>query len=42
MKGTIPAFDWKDWRKWRETSVTTAGLRAEMWTRDLQNTERDR
>jgi hypothetical protein len=39
FKGTFPAFDWRDWGKTQKGSVTTAGLRAEIWTQDLPNTK---
>jgi hypothetical protein len=36
--GTIPESAWKDSGKSRKTSAMTAGLRAEILTRDLPNT----
>jgi hypothetical protein len=36
--GNIPTFTWSDWGRPRKTSVMTAGLRAEIWTRHLMNT----
>jgi hypothetical protein len=35
--GTIVAFAWRDWGKPSKTSVRIAGLRADIWIRDLQN-----
>jgi hypothetical protein len=34
---TIPAFAWRDWGKPQKFSVRVASLRAEIWTRYLQN-----
>jgi hypothetical protein len=31
---TIPALDWKNWGKPQKTSVSLAGLRAEIWMQD--------
>jgi hypothetical protein len=36
--GTVPAFVWKDWGKQQKTSVTTAGITAEIWPHQLPNT----
>lgn len=39
--GTIQAFIWRDWEKPRKMSFNVTGLRAEILTRDPQNTEQD-
>jgi hypothetical protein len=39
IKGTIPAFAWRDWGKARKT-LNRAGLRANILTRDLSNKKR--
>jgi hypothetical protein len=36
MQAIIPAFTRKDWGKSRKISVRIGGLRAEIWTQDLQ------
>jgi len=41
IKGTMPAFAWRDWENPRKTSVTTYGLRAEIWKRDFRNMKLD-
>jgi hypothetical protein len=33
---TIPALAWRDWGKSRNTLIRIAGLRAEIWSRDLR------
>jgi hypothetical protein len=37
----LPAFAWEDWGKLRSISVRIAGLEAEIWTRDFQNTKQE-
>jgi hypothetical protein len=40
-EGTIPVYSWRDWGKPRKSSVSIAGLRAEIWTRDFPNTKQE-
>jgi hypothetical protein len=35
ISGAIPAFSWREWGKPLKTRIRTAGLRDEVWTRDL-------
>jgi hypothetical protein len=37
FQSTVPAFAWREWGKPQQSSVRTAGLRAEIWTSNLQN-----
>jgi hypothetical protein len=40
-EGTIPEFAWRNWVKPWKQFVRIAGLRAEILTRDLQNTKQE-
>jgi hypothetical protein len=39
--GITQEFAWRDWGKLRKTYVRVAGLRAEIWTRDIKNTKKE-
>jgi hypothetical protein len=40
-EGTILAFACRDWAKPQKTQVRVAGLQAEIWSCDLQNTKQE-
>jgi hypothetical protein len=40
-KGAVPAFSWREWGNQRKISVRIAGHSAEIWGRDLPNSEQD-
>jgi hypothetical protein len=37
----VPEFAWRDLENPRKNSVTITGIRAEIWTRNLQDTKQD-